>query len=211
MSKNEIKIYTPEELSKSETNLLNAEQLEYILAKTPQQFIKKRPAKGGGTWNYVSTGYIVKVLNLMFGWDWDCEIESEQIIGTQVIVRCRLSCRTHEGKTIVKTQYGRKDITFKKATQDFLDIGNDFKAAASDGLKKCASMIGIASDVYFKDEYKEFEGEIVEKDDLLIDLKQLYNAKKDSLDDATAQHIAAIIDERAERSYIKAINILKAL
>jgi len=36
-----------------------------------------------------------------------------------------------------------------------LSIGNDLKSAATDCLKKCASEIGIASDIYNKDEFRE--------------------------------------------------------
>lgn len=36
-----------------------------------------------------------------------------------------------------------------------LDFGNDLKAASTDALKKCASLLGIASDVYGKSEYKD--------------------------------------------------------
>jgi len=36
-----------------------------------------------------------------------------------------------------------------------VDFGNDMKAAATDALKKCASELGIASDVYGTAEYAE--------------------------------------------------------
>ena len=39
-----------------------------------------------------------------------------------------------------------------------LDFGNDLKGAATDSMKKCASMLGIASDVYGKAEFKEETG-----------------------------------------------------
>ena len=36
-----------------------------------------------------------------------------------------------------------------------LDYGNDLKAATTDALKKCASELGIASDIYGANEFKE--------------------------------------------------------
>jgi predicted glycosyltransferase involved in capsule biosynthesis len=36
-----------------------------------------------------------------------------------------------------------------------LDFGNDLKAAATDAFKKCASLLGVASDVYESDEFME--------------------------------------------------------
>lgn len=38
-----------------------------------------------------------------------------------------------------------------------LDLGNDFKAAATDALKKCASLMGIGADVYEADEFMEIQ------------------------------------------------------
>lgn len=168
------------ELSKVENNLLNKDQLNFLFSATPKKFIKSRPAKGGGTWNYVSGTYVKKVLNLIFGWDWDFEIMDEIINmkAGQVIVKGRLTCRT-KGKTIVKMQYGRQDLKFKneylkdeKTGQNVLDqngrakkfktdipldLGNDLKGATTDALKKCAAELGIAADVYAPDEFKSLE------------------------------------------------------
>lgn len=71
-------VATKDELSLVENNSLNEGQLQHLLKKTPSKYVKTRPAKGGGTWNYVSGGYVKKVLNLMFGWDWDFEILDEK-------------------------------------------------------------------------------------------------------------------------------------
>jgi hypothetical protein len=124
------------------------------MKRTPDKFVRTRPAKGGGAWTYVSGGYIRKVLNLMFGWDWDFEVLSEIERGNQVIVKGKLTCRVN-GRAIVKTQFGCKEIMYKRGTQDPLNLGNDYKAAATDALKKCAADIGIASDIYGKDEFRE--------------------------------------------------------
>ena len=92
----------------------------------------------------------------MFGWDWDFEIKDKQIIVNQVIVEGRLTVRSN-GTTVIKEQIGKKDIMYKKGTEIPLDIGNDFKAAATDALKKCAAELGIAADVYNAAEFKEVD------------------------------------------------------
>ena len=153
MSKEIVKIEA-KELSLVSDNSLNANQLALLMKRTPDKFVRSRPAKGGGTWTYVSGGYIRKVLNLMFGWDWDFEVLSEIVQANQVIVKGKLTCRVN-GKAIVKTQFGCKEIMYKRGTQDPLNLGNDYKAAATDALKKCAADIGIASDIYGKDEFRE--------------------------------------------------------
>lgn len=39
----------------------------------------------------------------------------------------------------------------QKNTGDTISVADDLKAAASDCLKKCASMLGVAGDVYWRD------------------------------------------------------------
>ena len=153
MSTEVVKIEA-KELSLVKDNSLNANQLQLLMKRTPDKFVRTRPAKGGGTWTYVSGGYIRKVLNLMFGWDWDFEVLTESVQANQVIVKGKLTCRVG-GRSIVKTQFGCKEIMYKRGTQDPLNLGNDYKAAATDALKKCAADIGIASDIYGKDEFRE--------------------------------------------------------
>jgi recombination DNA repair RAD52 pathway protein len=149
------KLITKTELSKVENNLLNTPQLNVLMSKTPQGHIYKRPGKGGETWEYVTGVYVKKVLNLMFGWNWDFEVEKFDINieARQCIVLGKLTCRVGENR-IVKMQFGRADMKFKKSGEP-LDLGNDLKAATTDALKKCASEIGIASDIYGKNEFKE--------------------------------------------------------
>ena len=159
MKENNLALISAEDLSLVDDNSLNPNQLAQILKRTPKAYVKKRPAKGGGTWEYVTSGYVKKVLNLMFGWDWDFEILEDKVMHDEVIVKGRLTCRSN-GRTIVKTQYGNKDIMYKRGTDAQgnripLSIGNDFKSASSDCLKKCASEIGIAQDIYNKEDFKE--------------------------------------------------------
>lgn len=95
----------------------------------------------------------------MFAWDWDFEVLEDNMSAVmsgmcdEAIVKGRLSFRIN-GKTIVKTQYGNKEVIYKKGTDKPLSLGNDFKSAATDALKKCAADIGIAADVYYPEEFK---------------------------------------------------------
>jgi hypothetical protein len=144
------------DLSKVENPLLNEKQLNMLLAETPPAHIYERPAKGGGKWSYVTGIYVNKVLNMIFGWDVSFEVKQfEYNLQTkQAVVLGRLTCNI-KGRSIVKEQFGRSDIAFKKGTEEPLDLGNDLKAAATDALKKCASQIGVASDIYGPDEFKQ--------------------------------------------------------
>lgn len=145
---------------------VSEKQVLKMVQHTPAQHLYTRPAKGGGKWTYVTAAYVTKVLNFVFGWNWDFEVVNQGKEGGQVWVLGKLTVKDDKGHTITKTQYGRADIKFKVAyknnqrvqSTEMLDYGNDLKAAASDALKKCASMIGIASDIYGKSEFKEEAG-----------------------------------------------------
>jgi recombination DNA repair RAD52 pathway protein len=152
--KNPLTIY--QKMGDSKSDVLTTEQILYIFRKTPKQYIYTRPAKGGGTWDYVKGSYVEKVLNYVFGFDWDFEIKSKEEKYGQVIVSGRLTVRIGD-RSIFKEQIGRADIKMRKGTTTPLDYGNDEKAAVTDCMKKCASKLGIASDVYAKDEYREIQ------------------------------------------------------
>lgn len=158
-----LKIYTKNEVLKSESPF-NARQVELLVKKTPARYIKKRKAKGGGTWDFVEGTYVTKMLNLLFGFNWSHEVRDFKILGPEdgdmAIVLGRLSVPDGAGGFIIKEQFGRAEIKRKRdGVRSPLDIGNDLKAATTDSLKKCASLIGIASDVYGQD---SFDGIIVD-------------------------------------------------
>jgi len=154
-------------------------QLLQILQKTPAEHVRQRPGKGGGTWDYVTGTYVKKVLNYAFGWCWDYEIIShgDTKFGnriTQVWVLGKLTIK--DPKTmqpiLIKQQFGGADVKYKviskmvngksvkTPTDEMLDYANDLKAAATDALKKCAAELGIASDIYGKNEFKEIGDDV---------------------------------------------------
>lgn len=212
--KNELAIITSEDLSLVENNALNEMQLAQILKSTPPQYVKKRPAKGGGTWDYVTGGYVRKCLNIMFGWDWDFEILSEQIQHGEVIVKGKLTCRVN-GRSIIKTQFGNKDIICRKdldkdGNRIPLSIGNDMKAAATDCLKKCAAEIGIAADIYNKEDFREVRL-TTSKNVTIEDLEILFESVEDVLPESEKVNIQRIINNNETSSYAKTYKRLKEL
>lgn len=213
MSK-ELKPVSITVLNKSEKQILNKEQLNFLLGKTPETHIYTRPGKGGGQWKFVTGVYVKKVLNSIFGWDWDFEIVSFDVnmAAKQAIVHGKLTCRAN-GATVVKHQFGRADIKIRKADGTPLDLGNDLKAASTDALKKCASELGIASDVYGESEFKSITvtDEQTTNESLLKELSQLLIIKKAYLSDEDLKRIEEIIIEEEATSYQKAIQTLKSL
>lgn len=140
-------------VQKTQENLpqnLNKAQLAFITQKTPAQFIKTRPGPGGMELNYVEVGYVISMLNQVFGYDWDFRILDQQVGKKQVWVRGELTVRVKD-QAVTKGQFGGADIKMNRSTGEAVSIADDLKAAASDSLKKCASMLGIAGDVYWRD------------------------------------------------------------
>jgi len=212
LQKTQVAKVSKSDLALVDDNLLNQKQLSLLLKKTPEKYVKQRPAKGGGKWNYVEVSYVQKVLNLMFGWDWDFEIVDEKVLleCKEVVVKGRLTCRMGD-KTIVKTQYGNKEIIFKHATDEPLSIGNDLKAAASDALKKCASLIGIAADIYGRDSFVEVSVQEDITPDDWFQLKLMLDDKKDKV---PSQHYLVLkeeIEQEVARNYYKNLNYLKSI
>lgn len=186
---NQLEVITPDDLLLTGSPF-SAEQIQLFYKKTPKDKLMTRPAKGGGTWDYVQTGYAIDTLNRIFGYLWSFEVltsleEAAKIAASGVcVVKGRLT--VHAGdKTLVKEQFGRCEVKFKTAyesgkkvrTNEFLDFGNDMKGAASDALKKCASEFGLFRDVYHKDDFQELTV-VDEEDRQRLEEEKIKNAKK---------------------------------
>lgn len=134
---------------------MSTHQVTFMLQNTPKNQKYKRKGKGGMVFEYVTGSYIIKALNFAFGWNWDWEIIDKGKEGDFLWVQGKLTVKSPTGQTITKSAFGRSEIKFKQGTKNMLDYGNDLKAADTDALKKAASRLGFASDVYSKMEYKE--------------------------------------------------------
>lgn len=220
-----VPVYTPEDLTLSGEQTLTTKQLQFLFKATPKDQIYKRPAKGGGTWDYVKGSHVKKVLNLMFGFDWDFIIDDHQFdinVG-QAFVKGKLIVRVGD-KRIEKHQFGRADIKFKtewvqdpkypdnpnkkvkQTTTTPLDIGNDLKAAATDCLKKCASELGLFSDVYSGEENKQIQ--IMESPEVVEEIKMLMESIP-NLDQADIDSINEALDNEDEKQYTKIVYRLR--
>lgn len=224
---NEVATVTTQELSLVENMLLNTKQVGLLTKRTPAKYLMTRPAKGGGQWTYVTGAYMKKVLNLMFGFNWNFEVVEYKfdLDIKQAFVLGKLTCKTGNAE-IIKMQFGRADIKFrtewkdgkKIATREPLDLGNDLKAATTDALKKCAAEIGIAGDVYGKEEFKELR--VVDAADVVdhykIQREKILRLINDDfvssqLGNIAKENIRRIIDEDEKESYITALKLLTNL
>jgi|WetSurMetagenome_2_1015567.scaffolds.fasta_scaffold01987_6 hypothetical protein len=152
----------PIKIIEPQYGLTDPKKEKLIMEETPPEYIKEKPGRGGFKLKYVETGYMIDRLNKIFNYMWSFEVveKTQNQSLTQVQVRGRLTGYIVIPTTppivqaIVKEQYGGSDI--KRFGQGHplagspMDIADDYKSATSDALKKCASMLGIAADLYWK-------------------------------------------------------------
>jgi len=140
------------------------EAITQILSqRTPATEIRTRKGRGKDVFKYTDGAYVIRTLNEALGHNWDFEADNEEIInwnGIPFEVRCRgrLTLRLG-GQSVTKVQYGSQMIEFikdrDKDGKAFIvapvSIGDCFKGAATDAMKKCASLFGLALDLYDSD------------------------------------------------------------
>jgi hypothetical protein len=107
----------------------------------PEQ-IRQREGYRGKVLSYVDIAAVIERLNEAFAHEWSFEITKHEIQQGEVIVLGRLSAGG-----ITKEAFGGSSITVDRVG-DVQSIADDLKAASSDAIKKCASMLGIALELY---------------------------------------------------------------
>jgi hypothetical protein len=115
---------------------------ELLERKFEPHQIKQRKGPGGTTLDYIDTPSVINRLNEAFDGDWSYEIESFEQKDGQVVVLGKLTA-----SGITKMQFGSKAVMVGK-NGNTISIGDDLKAAASDALKKCATLLGVALHLY---------------------------------------------------------------
>lgn len=120
-----------------------------LTQQTPKDAILTRKGKGGRTFSYVPHAWVTEMLNNAFGWAWSWEVVEWRLLPevdpSEVFVLGRLT--VHGTRDLTKTQFGSSAVK-RDRSDNILSIGDDLKAASSDALKKCASLLGIALDLY---------------------------------------------------------------
>ncbi len=133
-----------------------------ITGKTPKDAMYQRPIRGGTEVDYVPGWWFIEQLNALFGHLWDFEVLRETIGEKQIWLLGKLTVKLPGGMAVHKTAYGGSDIKVyadhSPKAGKVIDIGDDLKAAATDSLKKAATLFGLASDIYRKREILERTG-----------------------------------------------------
>lgn len=103
--------------------------------------VKQRKNEAGKTFDYVEAHSVIARLNEAFQGAWSFRILQYQTVEDEVIVLGEL-----EADGLVKQQFGSAKL--ERTEPERLSVGDTFKAAASDALKKCATEFGVALELY---------------------------------------------------------------
>lgn len=146
-------------------SVVNQAQFMILRGRTPRSVIKTRPGKGGKIFSYVPHGYVTTVLNRAFGFDWDFETvpygngdhfkqmpagEGKRKMSILVMGRLTVRIRDPQDPTVVVAEI-TKTATGEKEDVPGMSWGSMVKSAESDALKKAASKLGVALDLYWQD------------------------------------------------------------
>jgi hypothetical protein len=105
--------------------------------------IKTRRGPSGKTFSYIEGADYIRRLNEAFDGQWSFEVVEHQVRPREVVVLGKI---TAEG--CVKSAFGGTSITMNSQTGEPMNLADDLKAAATDALKKAASLFGIGLHLY---------------------------------------------------------------
>jgi hypothetical protein len=110
--------------------------------------IKQREGNFGKTLDYIEGHAVIQRLNDALEAEWSFSVISHEVLKEtdEVIVLGEL-----RAANVVKTQFGSSKITRAKGSGEPISIADDYKAAATDCLKKCATMLGVGLHLYTGD------------------------------------------------------------
>jgi hypothetical protein len=123
------------------------EQARQVIERPlPQDKIKQRPGKAGMTYDYVTPDFIISLLNEAFEYRWSTAVFHQTMYGDTAVVGLNLTVWDTENNVINKAQFGSCDVSHG------MGPGEAFKGAASDAMKKAATLLGVALELYSDDE-----------------------------------------------------------
>jgi len=113
-----------------------------------QEQIKQREGNFGKMLDYIEGHSVIQRLNDAFDADWSFTIIRYDIFKEtdEVLVQGEL-----KAGNVVKMQFGSSKITHARKNGDIISLGDDLKAAATDALKKAATLFGVGLHLYRND------------------------------------------------------------
>ena len=105
--------------------------------------IRQRKGNFGQTLDYVEAHSIIHRLNDAFSGEWSFHIVEHELTEEEILVVGKLEC---DG--VVKMAFGSSNITRSKETREIISLGDDYKSASTDALKKASTLLGVGLHLY---------------------------------------------------------------
>jgi len=125
---------------------LSEQSINVITRPLPHDKVKKRPGKAGMEFSYITPDFVIETLNEAFNFDWNTRLVYQNMHDNVAVVGLELSVPSDGQSRVIKQQFGSCEVTRG------LGVGEAFKGAASDALKKCATLLGLGLELYQSDE-----------------------------------------------------------
>lgn len=128
---------------------MDSEQLSALQRPFSPEEIRQREGSFGKTLDYLETHTVIQRLNEALGGDWSFHVVEHMVREdiSEVIVVGKLIA-----DEIVKMQIGSAALKRNRQSGELVCLGDDLKAAASDALKKCATLLGVGLQLYRSEE-----------------------------------------------------------
>jgi hypothetical protein len=127
--------------------IMKPETRQALAAPFPAEAVKRRRGSFGKPVNFVCGSAVVARLNDCFDGDWSFAIVEHRVLATgEVLVHGKLTALG-----IIKEAFGKAAPAISRETGEVLSEADAYKAAATDSLKKCATMLGVAAYLYADD------------------------------------------------------------
>lgn len=131
------------------TEMNMAEMGQDLLASLSAPFppnVERTLSKGGASLTYIPVSEVINRLNRVLGFDgWSSEIvkcERDALDPDFIVAHVRMTVRCEPFGVVVKDGFGGQKIK-RTRTGDIVDLGDEFKGAVSDALKKAAQQFGV--------------------------------------------------------------------
>jgi hypothetical protein len=186
---------------------MNSNEIAKTLSEPFSEEMERVLVKSGVELVYLPISEVINRLNKALGVDgWSFEIISvrrDEIDSDEIIAHVSLTAAIGD-KTVVKHGFGGQSVKRTKKDNKPLDLGNDFKGAVSDALKKAAQQLGVglylarsvdamdaeqAIDAGGYGHVTEMSSELEEQWNNFVEItKAMTKEQKDSLNDFWASH-----------------------
>lgn len=113
----------------------------------PRELEYQKKGRGGSSLTYVAVSEVIARANEVLGLNWSYRTVSAQRYaddgGDWVVAHVEVTINLPDGRTVTRDGHGGQDVSRMK-NGNYVDLGDEYKGAVSDALKKALMSFGIA-------------------------------------------------------------------